>query len=188
MDKINDDIIKKLLTYFPDTGLFIWNKRDKEWFQNGNGLGNAWKTWNTRYANKVAGTVGLFNKKPYIVIRVLGVSHLAHRLAWLYMTGKFPDEFIDHENGQGRDNRWNNLRQVTHIENCKNSRLGLSNTSGAVGVHWCNRDKRWIAKICVKKKHIGLGYFTDIEDAIAARKAAEMEYGFHHNHGSNRPL
>ena len=99
-----------------------------------------------------------------------------------------PVDQVDHIDGNGLNNRWNNLREVSSQENNMNMRLSSNNTSGVTGVCWATRDKRWIANIKVNRKNKCLGYFTDFNEAVAARKAAEIEHGFHCNHGSNRPL
>ena len=171
--------VQKLLTYNPITGDLTWNVRDVSMFKDKRSC----KSWNTRYSGKCAGTNGLFNGKWYIAVRILGVSYLAHRVIWLYVTGVIPDE-IDHEDSDGLNNTWFNLRNVTHQENCKNTRMGKSNTSGTVGVHWCNRDQRWVARIQVDGKTKSVGYFKNKQDAIYARLQSEQKYGYHENHGT----
>lgn len=49
-------------------------------------------------------------------------SFLAHRLVWLYMTGKWPENQIDHDNGDATDNRWVNLDDVTRSKNGMNQK------------------------------------------------------------------
>ncbi len=121
----------------------------------------------------------------YIRISIEYKEYRAHRLAWLYMTGAMPTGIIDHKNHNKSDNRWSNLRDVTHQENCKNTSLYSTNNSGIPGVYWHRRDKKWIACIYVngKKKH--LGCFDNKEDAIASRKNANIVYGYHENHGKD---
>jgi len=53
-------------------------------------------------------------------------------------------------------------------------------------VHWCNTWNRWIAQININGKRKKLGSFTDVESAIQARKDAEIEYGYHVNHGKTK--
>ena len=90
---------------------------------------------------------------------------------------------IDHENGDRSDNRIANLRDVPPSENMRNVKRHITNTSGHVGVFWYKPRNKWVARITVNYTLHHLGYFTDIADAIAARKAAEIFYGFHKNHG-----
>lgn len=106
----------------------------------------------------------------------------AHRLAWLYEYGKFPDFTIDHIDHNGLNNKIENLRDVTLIENSRNVRRLSSNTSGFTGV-WRSNNK-WVAEIRVNRKKISLGSFSNIQDAVIARMKAEKEHNFHRNHGS----
>ena len=82
----------------------------------------------------------------------------------------------DHEDRNELNNRKSNLRECTHIENMRNSSLYKNNTSGVTGVHWCNKDKRWVASIAVDKKLKRIGGFINKEDAIKARLKAEFKY------------
>ena len=86
-------------------------------------------------------------------------------------------------NGQRSDNRIENLRSVTKIENSCNAKIPSTNTSGHIGVSWNARDKIWSAYITLNKKRKSLGNFKNIEDAIICRKTNEKLLGFHQNHG-----
>lgn len=112
----------------------------------------------------------------------------AHRLIYLLQTSAWPPDEIDHLNGDGTDNRWENLRAATPEENRQNLRKYSSNRSGHTGVCWHKHCGKWAARIMVHRRNIHLGYFTSKEDAVAARKKAEVEHGFHPNHGIDRPL
>lgn len=180
---MNQTTIKELLTYDKSTGLMQWKLRDVRWFKDERSC----KGWNTKYAGTNAGTTGVFNGKKYRVIRIFGKSMLMHRVIWLYVRGAFPLKFIDHANGDGTDNRWFNISESDYERNNKNMKLFRTNTSGCSGVHWCNRDKHWIARISGKEPK-RLGYFKDRFEAICARKSAEIKYNFHPNHGQVRPL
>ena len=166
---LTQDQLKEVLHYCPETGVFTW-------LIGGPG----------RRKGSEAGYVqqGIRCGKSYRKIRVDRGSYFAHRLAFLYMTGEFPEDQVDHEDGNGTNNVWSNLRAVDSIENAKNQRRYSNNTSGTVGVHWNKQTRKW--RVSIFCKH--LGYFHDKEDAIAARKAAEVTYGFHPNHGAERPL
>lgn len=170
---ITQEELKKFLHYNPETGIFVWLIKPAKSIRIGD----------------VAGTVHIDKGgKNYIRIRLNHKRYRAHRLSWLYMTGEFPDNDIDHINGDGIDNRWSNLRDVTATENKKNTRIQSNNTSGICGVRLDTRSEKWIAviKVNYNKKH--LGCFDNIFEAACARKNAEVIYGFHKNHGSDRPL
>lgn len=106
---------------------------------------------------------------------------LAHRLAWFYVTGRWPKEQIDHINHNRSDNRWSNLREVSHTDNMRNHSKTKANTSGHVGVCWDKAKDKWLVR--VRGKFVG--YFDDIEIAAQAREAALLNHGFHKNHGKN---
>jgi len=102
------------------------------------------------------------------------------------MYGFFPSHGLDHINGEGLDNRIVNLREADQGVNMKNTSRRVDNMSGVTGVHWYKNRKKWQAQIQVNGKRIFLGYFDDIDDAIAVRKLANIKYGFHNNHGNTK--
>lgn len=82
---------------------------------------------------------------------------------------------VDHINGDKLDNRRSNLRVCTTRENIRN-RQTVKSKSGHLGVYWAPDTKNWYAQIGLDGKSTGLGHYTDIEDAILARKDAEIKY------------
>lgn len=135
-----------------------------------------------------AGSIHKHRTKTYLTVCVNYSDYLCHRVIWLIVTGDWPEHEVDHEDGNGLNNRWSNLQCVTNAQNRKNTRRQSNNTSGQTGVHWCENEKKWIARISVDRKRYLLGLFEELDDAIAARKKAEKDYGYHKNHGSDRPL
>lgn len=119
----------------------------------------------------------------YLCGTLFGQKYRAHRIIWKLIYGTEP-ELIDHIDGVRTNNLLANLRSVTEPENQKNRRLSISSKSGVNGVHWCKASRAWIAKITINRRAKALGRFHNIDDAIAARKAAERQHGFHENHGS----
>jgi hypothetical protein len=172
--------LKQWLDYDPMTGVFVWKRqpdasfshctRDATWVA---------KIWNANNAGKRA-----FGpcQHGYWSGHVCGARVYAHRAAVAIMTGEWPNGQVDHINGTRSDNRWANLRVVDQSGNNRNSAMQRNNTSGFVGV---SRDRgKWSAHIYGdKRKRIFLGRFSDIADAVAARKNAEDQYAYHPNHG-----
>ena len=135
-----------------------------------------------------AGTIAEKKGKKYLHVCIDYVIYRAHRVVWLLFRGEHPQGEIDHIDGNGLNNRPSNLRVTSRPENCRNMRMSSKNTSGCVGVYWSKSRNRWCAVIKVNGRSIYLGCYCLKDDAIAARKSAEKEYGFHENHGSERPL
>lgn len=88
---------------------------------------------------------------------------------------------VDHINRNPLDNRKENLRVVPHKKNIENANKRKDNTSGCTGVVWCRLRKKWQSQIVHNQKTLNLGRFANIEDAIAARKAKEVELNWHTN-------
>lgn len=174
--EVTTQLVREFLTYDPETGVFVWRHRALDHFKSE----HEWKRWNTRYATKLAGA---WTDKAYLVIKIFRQDIRAHRLAWKYMTGDWPKGEIDHIDGNTRNNKWANLRDVSKAENQKNQKTASNNTSGALGVAWHKQRQKWCAVIISDNRRYWLGLFDEKADAIAARKAAEQRFGFHENHG-----
>lgn len=113
-------------------------------------------------------------------VKINSKTYRIHRLAWFYMKGYWPDE-IDHNDGNGLNNKWSNLRNTDRRGQMMNAKRPSTNKSGIIGVHW-NMGK-WVASIKVAQKRYHLGRFDHLFQAAFARKSAENKYGFHINHG-----
>lgn len=168
------DSLSKILSYDSLTGIFTWKVNMK----GSRGVGNQ------------AGSVNTHPKtgKRYIFIHTLGKQWRAHRIAWFMYYGVEPENEIDHINGDGTDNSIINLRMTDTQGNSRNQRIRSTNTSGVIGVRWNKKANKWVAGIHDEGKNVHLGLFSDFNEAVAVRKQAEKEYGYHHNHGSERPL
>ena len=172
---IDPATLRKLIDYDPDTGTLTWKRRTAETNPNDQGR----RMFNTRFSGRPALDA---NMNGYRRGRVFGIDYSAHRVAWAIHYGEWPN-VIDHINRVKSDNRILNLRSVTHSENLKNASMRKDNTSGHVGVYWREPGKNWLASIFDGSKVVHLGLFLKKDDAIRARKAAEVKYGFHENHG-----
>ena len=142
-------------------------------------------TWKEvpKYTNiELGDEVGTINNKGYRKLKVLGRIYSAHRVIWFAEKGEEPN-CIDHINGIKDDNRIVNLRNVSQQENCMNRRKPKNNKSGCVGVSYDKRTSKWYVQIYVNKAKKFLGYFSDLQEAIIVRKQAEVDYGYHSNHG-----
>ncbi len=134
--------------------------------------------WKVRAGPRGPGDLAGCLYPNHIKVFLSGRLYRAHRLIYYMMTGEQPPEEIDHINGVGTDNRWINLRAATHQQNMRNRRVAAHNTSGTTGVSWNKKAKKWEAYVSVGLKMVHLGHFHTIEEAIAARRGAEVEaYG-----------
>lgn len=150
MFKLTQCKLKEWLTYDPNSGIFIWNK-------------------DTHGKVKKGDIAGHLNGFGYITIKLLQINYRAHRLAFLYMTGHWPEMEVDHINQNKADNRWCNLRDVNRSTNCsnksvqKNNQLGEKNISmdRATGRYWVSITRQGIRK--------NIGGFMTSKEAIKVR-------------------
>jgi len=156
----NAEYVRLILDYNPETGIFKWKN-----------LSTATPQRNAQWAGKIAG----YPHKGYQRININGAHHRAHRLAWLYMTGEWPKEEIDHRNNEKNDNRFLNLREVVRNENAKNRLKSCNNTSGVKGVSYRKESGLWRVRIMVDKKPIHLGDFKNIKEAGEVYKEAALK-------------
>lgn len=157
---VSIDRLRQVLHYDPATGHFTWKVMRPS----------------NRLIGTRAGTISTGRTKGYFKISIDGKIYYAHRLAWLYMTGQWPSEQIDHINGIPGDDRFCNLREATHAENQRNCRLPKHNTSGHKGVSWRKAKDKWYAYIKINRRMISLGFFEDFNEATAARAIAAIKY------------
>lgn len=159
--------LTSILDYNPETGIFVW-KMPRPKIQVGSIAGHIRK-----------------GKKPYVHIMIDGKDYSAHRLAWFYVHGIWPNEHIDHINGNHSDNRLVNLREATRSQNKANSIS--TNKTGFKGVRflpWVKNGKQWMAQITFNKKVTYLGSFYTPEEAHWAYcDAAEQLHGEFFNPG-----
>lgn len=175
-------VLRQLLRYEPTTGKLFWNERSDDFFAptEGRSAAHICALWNSRYAGKEA-LSSLFDGYGYG--KLLGQTELAHRVVWTLHHGAPPTGEIDHINHDRYDNRIENLRVVSDRDNARNQSLRRTNSSGVVGVSRHRLTGKWAAYISTGSRIRHLGLFDRKEDAIAARKAAEVALGYHENHG-----
>lgn len=156
---ITQGILQEILHYDPNTGIFTWKK----------------KTSRKIVAGDIAGCKKSYG---YIGIRINGFCYMAHRLAWLYSHGYFPEHLIDHKDQNPTHNWISNLREVGKVCNGRNCGNSVRNTSGVKGVTLRNDLKKWTAIIRANRRNIYIGSFEDFDDAVCARLAVEQCVGW----------
>jgi len=128
----------------------------------------AWSIAKRRNFGKDAGTL-MRSKVSYYTVTIKQVRYLAHRVVYALHYGVDPGDMqIDHINGNGLDNRIENLRLATNSQNSMNRRMQKNNSSGMRGVFWNQRRKAWMAYIKINKKQKIIGYFKTIHEACCA--------------------
>lgn len=176
------ELLRRILRYERATGSLYWLPRTPDMFPAGkHGAEHNAAKWNARWAGKQALTA--IDSAGYHIGSILGVRYRAHCVIWALENGRWASDQIDHENHDRSDGRIDNLREASHTQNAKNHTLHKNNKSGFNGVSWDKKLGRWAAKIRSDGRQIHLGYFADLESAIAARESANIKYGFHPNHG-----
>lgn len=148
--------VSALLNYDPDTGVLRWRCQ--------------------RGRVAAGSSAGNVSDNGYVIVRIHGKNHRAHRLGWLLTHGVWPSKQIDHVDGDRANNRLSNLREATNAENQRNARRRVDNTSGAKGVTWHKQHEKWNARIFLGGAHRSLGLFADKGAAIAAYEAAASQH------------
>ncbi len=141
--------VRFLFSYNPSTGDLRWRN----------------PTSHRLAAGDPVGTLAS-NGRRYVAVD--GIKHMAHRVAWFYVYGKWPVGEIDHVNGDSSVNRSCNLREATHQENMSNLSKPKTNRSGRIGVSWHAVGRKWQAHIKVNGENKYLGLFNTVEAAHAA--------------------
>ena len=147
--------VRRLLRYVPKTGKFFWNEARYRRIKKGDEAGSP-------------------TARGYVTIGIDGHNYLAHRLAYLWMTGKWPKHFIDHR--KGKSNRWANIRPATNSENLCYRGKTKYNTSGYKCVYLNKRTGKWYSHITVAKRAKHLGTFDAAKDAAKAYRRAAKHY------------
>jgi len=151
MKELTQEYLKSILHYDPDTGIFTWKNRD-----------DVNKSWNTKYANTIAGSLN----NGYYQICINRSIIKAHRLAFLYIIGRYPLFEVDHINSIKTDNKWKNLREATKSENLQNlKKCRKDNKTGFLGVSFIPNRNKFTANIEINQKQYYLGLFNTAQEA-----------------------
>ena len=176
------EFFRQSLTYYPDTGKLFWKHKPASLFEGGKfSPERCALSWNAKYAGKEAFTCIANN--GYFVGRIRGRNYLAHRVIWAIVHGEWPEDQIDHINGDRTDNRVSNLRPADTTANAMNMGLRSDNQTGCAGVGWLPKQKKWRARIKVDGREKYLGHFDTFEEAKAARLRANKRHGYSARHG-----
>jgi hypothetical protein len=146
-DELTQEYLKTILHYDPETGVWTW--------------------LSTRCAGELA---GYYDNYGYLVIMIFNKNYKGHRLAFLYMTGKWPEKDVDHKDTNTCNNKWLNLREATPSQNLGNSRISKLNKSGFKGVSWDKFTNMWRVNIRFQGKTKNLGRYTSKEEAAEVYK------------------
>lgn len=164
MKKITQARLKEVLRYSPIVGVFEWRVAGR-------------KIRPGLLAGAVIGS-------GYVRITVDGTTYPGHHLAWLYMTGEWPQERVDHRDGDRSNNAFSNLRLASNAQNSWNCKRKASNKSGVKGVYFCNTTKKWVASFSMNGKTVFRKSFKEKGDACAAIKVERDKlHGEFANHG-----
>lgn len=153
---LSAQIVRSLFNYNPLTGSLTW------------------KALSHKKANHLVGQeAGTAHDKGYRMVTIFKRRYFVHRVVWLYMTGAWPADHLDHKDGKTWRNVWDNLREATTLQNAHNLKLYKNNTSGHRGIRL--RGSRWYARIRARGVDYNLGSFETLEAAQAARLAKKAE-------------
>ena len=169
--RINTPMIRverlhELLRYDVESGLLYWKVRRNQLALEG----------------AVAGHIDNCRGKLYYRVRVDRQLVMGHWIVWAMHYGHWPDDQIDHQDGNGINNRISNLRIATQAVNNKNAAVRKDNKTGVSGVTTV-RSGRYVAHIREGGRAMHLGTFDTLHEASEVRKQAEIRFGFHPNHG-----
>lgn len=157
--------LKDIFLYDKESGLFTWKIKPNKRIQIGDVAG---------YTHKGTG---------YVRITFDGTSYRAHRLAWAFMTGSWPEKEIDHKDTNRVNNKWDNLRESTSQQNSFNRNTRSDNTSGVKGVYFIPKSNKWAGVIWLDGKRHYLGSFKTLEEAteVVVKERERLHKAFANN-------
>ena len=166
---VTQNLVRELLNYDPETGIFTWRHRDRKYFQSD----RSQKIWNVRFAGKKAGSITYYG---YIQIPIFKCGFFAHRLAILYITGSFPSMHVDHIDRNKSNNAFKNLREVNNSVNMQNVFNHQSNNKLKIRGVCKGYGNKFVAHIKANGKQCYLGTFSTADEAQDAYLAAKQVY------------
>jgi hypothetical protein len=165
--------LRAIFNYNPETGELFWKARTPDMFAEGS-LGRAavCKSWNTKFAGKKAFSD---DRKGYYQTPLYGRVYRTHRIIWVLQTGQWPSEHIDHADGNGKNNRFGNLREATKAQNAFNAKTRVDSETGLKGAAPTKSKKKFVGYIRNSGRKTYLGTFNTPEEAHAAYVEAALE-------------
>lgn len=164
--RISQERLREVLCYSPVVGVFEWRRGGRR--------------------IRKGGLAGAVTKAGYVRLCVDGRLYEAHRLAWLYVTGEWPDQCIDHIDGDRSNNAFKNLRLAEYADNSANMRVNCRSTTGIKGVTYLHSCDRWRARVRRGGQMVLDQVFGSREEARAAAETArEQAHGSFYNHGTH---
>lgn len=178
--------VNECFTYCANTGALVWKTRPLYHFKCEHG----YKSFNAKLSGVEAGSEQkhYLTGKSYRSVGLNGKRYMTHQLICLIVAGSFTDQ-VDHLDGNGLNNRLNNLRFVDKNSNARNQKQRCDNTTGLTGVTFysSNAKAKWRSRINHEGKRLSKT-FDNLLDAACWRKSKEVEYGYHERHGEVRAL
>lgn len=173
MSKLSDictiEYLKECFVYDPIDGELWWRKdRPLEHFKSYAG----YRSWKTKYSKKKVGSISKNKHTSYKLVNIKGLMTSVHQIAYAIYHGYFVD-MIDHIDGDGLNNRIDNLRESNHKHNAKNRKVHSNNTSGVNGITWCKTRHKWLVTNrveCLGEVVVVYeGYYANLFEACCVR-------------------
>lgn len=156
--------LKYYYTYEESTGSF-YVKRLKPWAKK-------------KVGEKIGSIVGRIGRNAYLAHEIHGKPYKIHHLVWLWHTGYWPIDQIDHINGDKLDNRFVNLREVDNSTNQRNRSVRINNTSGYTGISFMSDRRKWVIqlRLAPKENPKKIGSFDTLDEAVDYRNKYLQEH------------
>lgn len=163
------EYLQECFEYNRDTGELFWKVRPLHHFKSE----GRWRMWNAQFSGK---KISYINNTGYHAVGIGSIRYLVHRINWKIKYGEDPKECIDHIDGNKLNNRIDNLREASKLQNKINQMVTKNNTLGVKGVSYANKHKSYQTAIAIDGKRTYLGSFNTIEEASLVYQAASLKY------------